>query len=129
MRRPHSVTIIGWLFIVVGAAGLLNNLWPLLTADAAAQIEKLKADGLADLGPAWTSRALAIVGGVGLLRGAGWSRWLLAAWMLFHIVLSLVHSWPQLMLHVAIFAPLFYLLFRRSVRAYFSGESASAAAR
>jgi hypothetical protein len=119
MPRPRSVTLIAWLFILVGAAGILNDLWPLLTADAARQLAKLKADGLADLGPAWTSRALAVVGGIGLLRGRNWARWLLLAWMVFHIGLSVLHSAVQLLLHTAIFAPLTYLLFRRAIDPWF----------
>jgi len=126
MRRPRSITIIAWLFIVVGTAGLLNDLWPLLTANAARQLAKLKADGLADLGPAWTSRLLAIVGGVGLLRGHNWARWLLVAWMAFHIGLSALHSSAALLTHAVIFAPLLYLLFRPTIEPYFRGEHASA---
>lgn len=127
MRRPRSITFIAWLFILVGAAGLLNDLWPLLTPDAARQLTKLKADGLADLVPAWTSRLLAIVGGAGLLRGHNWARWLLVAWMVFHIGLSLVHSLAEFLTHGAVFAPLLYLLFRRSAEPYFHDENASAA--
>lgn len=124
MLRPRSITLVAWLFILVGAAGLLNDLWPLLTPDAARQLTKLKADGWADLGPAWTSRLLAIIGGVGLLRGRNWARWLLVAWMVFHIGLSLLHSLTELLTHGAIFAPLLYLLFRRSTEPYFHAATA-----
>jgi len=125
MQRPRSITAIGWLFIAVGTVGLLNDVWPLLTADAARQLAKLKADGLADLGPAWTSRLLAIVGGAGLLRGQNWARWLLVAWMVFHIGLSILHSVPQLLTHSVIFTPLLYLLFRRAAEPWFHGETAA----
>ena len=124
MRRPAAVTGIGWLFIVVGAAGLLNDVLPLFTSEAAHQLAKLKADGLADLGPAWTSRLLSIVGGAALLGGRGWARWLLAAWMMFHIGLSFLHSVPEVLLHVAIFAPILYLLFGRVSERYFRSETA-----
>jgi hypothetical protein len=117
--------VVGWLFIAVGTVGLLNDVWPLLTADAARQLAKLKADGLADLGPAWTSRLLAIVGGAGLLRGHNWARWLLVAWMVFHIGLSILHSVPQLLTHSVIFTPLLYLLFRRAAEPWFHGETAA----
>lgn len=118
------MTLVAWLFILVGAAGLLNDLWPLVTPAAAQQLAKLKADGWADLGPAWTTRALAIVGGIGVLGGHNWARWLLLAWMLFHIGLSVGHSWPQLLMHTVIFAPLSYLLFRRSIGPFFRAEHA-----
>jgi hypothetical protein len=127
MRRPRAVTLIAWLFVLVGAGGLLNDLWPLLTADAGRQLAKLRADGLADLGPAWTSRLLAIAGGVGLYRGHNWARWLLVAWMVFHIGLSLFHSLPELLTHVIVFAPLLYLLFRRSTGAYLHHHHPAAA--
>ncbi len=125
MRRPAILTAIGWLFIVVGAVGLINDLWPLVTADAARQLAKLKGDGWADLGPAWTSRVLAIIGGAALLRGHNWGRWLVAAWMVFHIVLSIFHEWPELLVHVAIFLPILYLLFRRAAAAYFDVQARS----
>ena len=125
MRRPPAITALGWLFIIVGTAGLLKDLWPLLTPDSAQQFAKLKADGLADLGPAWTTRALAVGGGAGLLRGHNWARWLLVAWMAFHVGLSLFHSLPELLIHIVIFAPILYFLFRRSSQPYFSAATAA----
>ncbi len=127
MRRPAVITVVGWLFIVVGTTGLVRDFWPLFTPDVAEQIAKLKADGLADLGPAWTSSLLAIIGGAGLLRGHNWARWLLLAWMVFHIGLSLVHSWSSLLMHTAIFAPITYLLFRHGSQSYFKADAADAA--
>lgn len=127
MRRPLSITLIGWLFIIVGAVGLLKDLGPFLISPMQ-QLTKLKADGLGDIGPAWTSRALAIVGGVALLGGRNWARWLLVAWMLGHIGLSLFHSAAELLTHLVIFAPLLYLLFRRAVEPFFDPDSASLAA-
>jgi hypothetical protein len=117
LMRSRSIVLIAWLFIAVGAVGLLNDLLPLLT-DTTRQMAKLKSDGWADLGPAWTSRTLAIVGGVGLLGGHNWARWLLAAWMVFHIGLSAAHSRSQLLVHVIIFAPILFFLFRRRGRIF-----------
>jgi hypothetical protein len=118
-RRPPSITVVGWIFIAAGTAAMLQDLWPLLTPDAARQLAKLKADGVADLGPAWTSRLLAIVGGIALLRGRNWARWLLVAWMVFHIGRSALHSATEVVLHAAFFLPLSYLMFRRSSEPYF----------
>lgn len=111
-ERPRSLTVIGWLFIAVGAGGILKDVLPLLTPDAARQLAKLRADGLADLGPAWTSRALAVIGGVGLLRGGNWARWLLVVWMALHLAISLLHSPWELLAHCAIFAPIVFFMFR-----------------
>ena len=125
MRRPVVITIIAWLFIFVGAAGLLKDWLPLLT-DGSRQLAKLKADGWADLGPAWTSRLLAIAGGVGLLRRHNWARWLLVGWMVFHIGLSVLHSVSELLMHIVIFIPIGYVLFRPSVESFFLGRQAGA---
>jgi hypothetical protein len=127
MPRPRSITIIAWLFVGIGVAGLLNDLWPLLTSGSAAQLAKLKSDGLADLGPAWTTRLLAIVAGIWLLRGRNWARWLLVLWMLFHIGLSVLDSWEKLVIHCVIFLPIFYFLFRESSQLYFRSAKTSAA--
>jgi hypothetical protein len=118
MQRPRSITVIAWVFVTVGAAGLLKDWWPLVTSGSA-QLAKLKADGLADIGPAWTSRLLAIVGGVWLLRGHNWARWLLVAWMVFHIGLSVFHSWVEVLTHTVIFLPVLYFLFRGPSARYF----------
>jgi hypothetical protein len=124
MQRPKPITVVAWLFIAVGAAGLLKDWWPLVTPHASEQIARLKADGLSDFGPAWASRLAAIVGGIWLLRGANWARWLLVAWMVFHIGLSAMHSREQLLLHTAIFLPIAWVLFRGPSGRYFRPEAA-----
>jgi hypothetical protein len=64
-------------------------------------------------------RALAIVGGAFVLRGCNWARWLLAAWMAFHIVLSIFHSPVELLMHILLFGVIGYFLFRPQASAYF----------
>ena len=127
MRRPLAISLVAWVFILAGAAGLLSDLWPLLTSAAPQQLARLRGDGFSDLGPAWTVRLLGIIGGIAVLRGHNWGRWLLVAWMLFHTGLSLFHSPGELAGHVAIFAPLLYLLFRRSSEPFFHGGRATPA--
>ncbi len=125
MSRPRSITLVAWIFLVVGAVGILKDLWPLLTADAAQHLARLKADGLADLGPAWTTRLLGVVGGVGLLHHRNWARWLLVAWMAFHLGISVMHSLTEVLMHALIVAPLLYLMFRRSAAPYFQAGQAA----
>jgi hypothetical protein len=98
--RPRSITVIGWIFIAVGAVGML---WHGL---------EHRASDFGELGPALASGLFALVGGAGLLRSAGWARWLLLGWMGFHIVLSALHSAERLLLHAVLFAPILYFLFR-----------------
>jgi hypothetical protein len=127
MKRPRTITLIAWIFILAGIAGLLSDLWPLATSDAAQQLAKLRADGLADLAPAWGLRLLAIVGGVGLLRAHNWARWLLALWMAVHVAISFFHSLSEVLAHCAIFLPILYFLFRPPVGAWFRAPGGSSA--
>lgn len=124
--RPGSLTLVGWLFIATGSLGLLRDVAPLVTSNAAEHLAKLKAEGWADLGPAWTSRALAVLGGTFVLRGSNWARWVLVAWMGLHLWVSAIHSAWALVTHSAIFAVVLYLLFRPRASAYFRGLSPSA---
>ena len=64
-------------------------------------------------------RLLAILGGIFLLRGANWARWLLLAWISYHVVLSAFHSPSELLVHSAICALVAWVFFRQQATAYF----------
>ena len=68
------------------------------------------------------SRLLQIVAGVFMLFGRNWARWLLVAWIAFHIVVSALHSVVFLLMHVLIFSVILFLVFRRPASAYFNAE-------
>ena len=124
-KRPRSLAVVGSVFIAVGVLGILKDVWPLFTPNAAHQLEVLRADGWADLGPAWTSRFLALIGGVFILAGANWARWLLVIWMAIHIVISALHSTTQVIAHTAIFAGIAYVLFRQPASLFFRARAAA----
>jgi hypothetical protein len=113
------IALVAGLLIAVGGLGLLNDLLPLVTSDAAVELAKLRADGWSDLAPAWGLRALAIVGGVGLMRGRNWARWLVVAWMVVHLGISAFHSIDEVFVHLGIFVPITVILFRSRAAAYF----------
>jgi hypothetical protein len=71
------------------------------------------------------SRFTQIVGGLFMLRGHNWARWLLVAWIVFHIVIGALHGWLQLLVHVVIFSVILFFLFRRSASEYFATESST----
>jgi hypothetical protein len=104
MQRPRSITIISWLFIIFGSIALISGL---VTTD-------LKSHWYVHL-----SRFLQIVAGVFMLYGRNWARWLLVAWIAFHIVISALHSTLMLLMHVAIFSIILFFVFRRLASAYF----------
>ena len=127
MRRPLMVTLAAWVFIVVGAGGILKDVLPLLGPGRASAWAGLMAEGPAGLSFIWPVRAVAVVGGVLVLRGRGWARGLLAAWMVFHVGISLFHSAAETAAHVAIFAVLSWALFHPAATRYLGSRPTAAA--
>jgi hypothetical protein len=117
-NRPLSITIIGWLFIVVGAIGLVGSAMQLIDAGASGAIDDLKKHGIV-----WLSRIAAVIAGVFVLYGHNWARWLIVVWMGLHIVLSALHSPLQLLMHLLVFAPVLYFLFYPPAANYFRPSS------
>ena len=108
-RRPLSITIISWIFIVFGSIALLSGVVP-----------------LADLKSHWyvhLSRILQIVAGVFMLYGRNWARCLLVAWVAFHIVVGAMHGIVTLLMHVVIFSVILFFLFRPPASSYLSSQA------
>ena len=108
MKRPLSVTLIGYLFIVSGATGIIYHGSEL--QDIASQREVM-----------WVLvvRLLAIVGGVFVQRKANWARWLVVTWILYHVALSFSHTTAELAMHIGITLLVLIALFHRKANAYF----------
>lgn len=116
-ERPRSITIISWLFIVFGSIALLSGVLPIGGRDVAQRIAELKSHWYVHL-----SRILQIVAGVFMLRGHNWARWLLVAWIVFHIVVAAMHSALFLLMHVLIFSVILYFVFRPPASSYFAAR-------
>jgi hypothetical protein len=106
MKRPVEVTILGCLFIVAGVASLVYHL-------------------LKDPLDLWTFPIslvgmIAIVGGVFLLKARGWARWLLIAWLAFHVFVSAFHSVSDSLAHIVLLAVVSYFLLASPASIYFS---------
>ena len=112
----HSITIISCIFIAFGCIALLYGLLPHGEITAAQRVAELKGHWYVHV-----SRILQVLSGVFMLYGFNWARWLLLAWIVFHIVISALHSPFQLLMHTLIFAVILYFLFRPSASAYFRG--------
>ena len=113
--RPRSITIISWIFIVFGSVSLLAGLLPFGDVTFAQRVAELKGFHLL----VHVVRVCAIIAGVFMLYGQNWARWLLVAWMVFHLVVSALHSTLMLLFHGVIFTAILYLLFRPPASAYF----------
>jgi hypothetical protein len=108
-KPPLSVLLIGVLFVTLGCLDLYRGLAPLWHG----------ATRLA--GDDWLVLIIgvaALVGGVLLILGHNWARWLLVAWMALHVVISVWHP-LQLVMHAVIFGLLTFVLFRGRAAEYF----------
>ena len=105
-KRPMSVTILAFVYILVGTAGFIFHFresWPFHWEGLAIE----------------ATEVLAVLGGAFLLRGRNWARWVVLAWMVFHVILSATDPWPKLAAHVAFCAVIAWILFRPAATKYF----------
>lgn len=115
-KRARAITIISWIFIVFGSIAFLTSLLPYFDQAPAERIAYLKAHWIVHV-----ARVVAVVCGVFMLYGFNWARWLLVVWIGFHLIISVLHSPLQLILHGLIFAVVLYFIFRPQASAYFRG--------
>lgn len=110
MKRPFSVTFLGYLFILVGVGALVFHLvrgsldyWMLLIAFV---------------------EIVAIVAGVFLLKGRNWARWLLLFWIAFHVIASALNSLSASAPHLLLLVAVAYFLFTPPDSRYFGSARA-----
>ena len=106
MKRPFSVAFLGWLFIVVGPAALCYHL----------------VRGRLDLWmiPIALVEITAVVAGIYLLKGCNWARWLVLAWLAFHVVVRAFDSLPSSVPHLLLLIACGYFLFTPPDSTYFN---------
>ncbi len=113
-KRPISITIVSWVYIVAGIAGIAAH---------ATEFD-MRHPFSNDVALALIVRLLAVVAGIFMLRGHNWARWLAIVWIAFHVVMSVFHSFPSAAFHALLLAVFAYFLFRRQSTAYFRAETA-----
>src|SRR5271165_450157 len=110
-KRPISVTFLGYLLIAVGAIEIVYH------------FTEFKGTPHGEYAGVLIVRLLAIVGGVHLLRGKDWARWLAMAWIAFHVGLSYFYSMQQVAVHAVVFVVFAVVLFRPAANRYFGKAS------
>jgi hypothetical protein len=108
MKPPLSVTFVALIFIIAGCAGIIYH-WS----------EWRDVAERSDVIWPFVLRLFAIVGGILILRGINWSRYLLVAWMLYHIYISLHHTTMELIIHIIVTIVVVVLLFNKKTALYF----------
>jgi hypothetical protein len=109
MKRPLIVTAIGILLIAVGLLGAGYH-WKEGPMNRELAVVEL-------------SEAIAVIAGVFLLLGRTWARWLLLAWMAFHVVISAFDSTQKLVFHIVVFGMIAASLLRPPASEYFRSRN------
>jgi uncharacterized membrane protein len=109
MKRPVPVTILGYLFIVAGLVGLAYHLSERPLDRWVALISLI--------------RIIAVVGGVFLLKGRNWARWLMLGWLALHVVVSALNSLSNCVAHVVLLLVVAYFLVTPPDSKYFQASS------
>jgi hypothetical protein len=103
-KRPLSITLISWLFIAVGVIALTYHSMH-SSEDHIIWI--------------FFVRFLALLCGICMLLRKNWARWLIVAWLAYHVYLSIYHAISELIIHGLLFVVIVFFLFRPSSNAYF----------
>lgn len=112
MKRPLAVTFVGWLYLVVNVLILAAHYKDVLPPHSSEDL--------------WTDlvRALGVVAGAFLLRGAFWAPWLAIVWMAFHVWVGWLNGTIPGLVHSGFFLLILSLLFLRAdSRAFFRASS------
>jgi hypothetical protein len=117
-KRPLSLAIVGWLFIVMGLVGaswvLLPGLWGEPPAPAGSL---LPPDGWYVL----ATDAVACTGGALLLARVELARWVLIGWLAVHVLWSVGGGTDKLVTHAVLFVVITWLLIRPTAAAWLRG--------
>jgi hypothetical protein len=111
-KRPLPVTIVAWLYIVVGIGGFISHGIEFFSA------RTFHVDGV----EAELVELIAIISGVFLLRGRNWARWVALAWMGFHVIISAFSNLREFAVHALFFTVIAWYLFRPQATRYFRGD-------
>jgi uncharacterized membrane protein len=108
MKRPIPLTVLGLLFIVVGLVGLVYHLSQRPLDRWVALVSLIQ--------------VVAIVGGVFLLKGRNWARWLMLGWLGFHVGVSAFHSLSDCIAHAVLLLVVAYFLLTPPDSQYFQAS-------
>ena len=114
-NRPIPVIIVSILFILTGCIGFSYHIKEFFEPN----------DKLYELIWVLLLRILAVVCGLLLFLRINWARWLAVAWLLYHILLSALHSTTEMITHIVLLIIVSVLLYLPVSTAYFKIKTGS----
>lgn len=121
MKRPLSLTIIGWLSILAGVVCFLFLVFVGLYADSGSStvswFHRFSGSGLFISGT-----VAALAGGVGVLTGFRWGCWLILGGLVLLLAEFRDQGTGVFVFHGLLLVIFGYFLFRPKANAYFNGD-------
>ena len=122
-NRPTSITVIGWILIVLGVVGFLGILPDLNSPDARELMAKSPIPISVQYTMSFLGLAISVLSGYGVLQGMNWARYLYVIWSVIGIGTGLATSPFKLMIipSLVVFLIIAFYFFRPKANAFFSG--------
>lgn len=105
------VSIISFIYIAASAMGIIYH---------AVELKQIASNP--EVIWVLTVRLLAIAGGVFALRSANWARWLLVAWIIYHVIISFYHSTAEIIMHAVVTVITIASLYNAKANTYFRNK-------
>jgi len=127
MARPTSLTVIGWLLIVMSLFGLISQLTMQDNPVAQQILAESPLPASVHMIVGVIGSVLSAVSGYGVLKGMNWSRFLYVGWSLFGLAFALATTpFTSIMIMSLLFLAVFaFFLFRPAANTWFGAQTAT----
>lgn len=127
--RPVSVTIVGWVLVLLGLLGAVGVYMTSDIPDAERNMALSSLSPSAERIIGLAGVAISVICGLAVLKRQNWARWLYVIWNVAAIGLALFTSpaTSLLLVPVAILAVTAFFLFWKPANAWFAGAPAASA--
>jgi hypothetical protein len=128
MKRPTSVSVIAWIFIVTSVLSLAVNFYNLNNPMVRDMMARSLLPVSLQFGILFVGLVITVISGVGLLKRFNWSRMLYIGWSLLATVVTLITSPMKVVVvpGLVVLGIIAFFLYRPKVNAWFAGQPVAA---
>ena len=120
-KRPRTITLIGWILIVIGIFSMFATSANLKNPKVIAAMQETPLPMSMQYAILTLGVMIMTISGLGILKGKNWARFLYAGWGMFSFLLAIAVGTMQASMipGLLIFLVIAYFLFRPEANAYF----------
>lgn len=127
-QRPTSLTVIGWIFIVLGGLSAVATIFTYNSPEVQAIMEESPLSVPTQYAMMIAGLVVSIAAGIGILKGQNWARYLYVGWSLIGFAVTIATSplTVSMIPGLILFLIFVIFLFRPKANEYFTQRSAFA---